>query len=348
MSTAAEAVVSRTPLGSDLKAGIDTLSLNQTVTFTLYVKLVLPLDGFVFWINSALLSESALLNAFALNAALLNMTPAAAAPAKTITAQGSLHYATDTRQDEDSAYAVNRVVFTSEQAIQEFNAIGPNLLYIASFENIRFSFSSRGSYYVQSNTWHYLGNAIYSTLASQIVDDPRVLSTSQLIVSNSLPAWLAINNYAPAYPIPISFPALTLYPSFLSPDNLTPPYGTVHVDPDSTVAMQSAPYYDATYDQWQLARERIVVTLYGCNNNAAQSFLSAALQYSTDTDLFGIMNIPTVRDDKKTQTEMLVIAQKKRVVFDVSYNQNAMRNVARQLILSCVPTFYFEDQPLAA
>ena len=43
MSTVAETVGNKTELASGLAQGVNTLSLNQTVTFTLYVRLVLAL-----------------------------------------------------------------------------------------------------------------------------------------------------------------------------------------------------------------------------------------------------------------------------------------------------------------
>jgi hypothetical protein len=48
-----------------------------------------------------------------------------------------------------------------------------------------------------------------------------------------------------------------------------------------------------------------------------------------------------ILDDKRTQIG--AIAQKKRLVFDVSYNQYQMRNVARQLIEKAIA--YFVPNP---
>ena len=340
MTTVNEAEVARTQLGSTLKAGIDTLSLNQTVTFELYARVVLPLDGYVFWLKAQHMTPTALLTI-----AQKSIPYCEAVPPLKLVAQGSLHYATVQDQTEDSTYATNTVVFTSEQPIQDFNETSPQFIYISTFDGIRFAFNQRGSYYVQSNTWHYRGNAVYSTMASQIIDDPKQLDTSALIVSNSLPIWLAINTYAPAYPVLIPFPSVTLYPSYLSPTNLTPPYGTVHVEPEATDSLQAAPAFSRTLDRWQLSKDRVVVTLYGLNNLQAMNFLDATLQYSYDTSSFGVMNIPAVRDDKKTQSELAILAEKKHIIFEVNYYQQAARNIARQLIEEVIVQYYAGEQP---
>ncbi len=53
----------RTPMGADLAAGLDALSYDQVVAFEPYLRLVLPYDGYVFWVKVSSLSEGAILNA---------------------------------------------------------------------------------------------------------------------------------------------------------------------------------------------------------------------------------------------------------------------------------------------
>lgn len=356
MASDIEAAVAPSLLGGPLAAGVRLISSDQRVRFDLYVRLVLPLDGYVFWVKAESVSDSALVNAGRVNAFALNSPSTDAVPARHFEAQGSLHYATETRQDEAATYSMNRVVFTALEAVQDLNAVGGELLYIAEVDlpqpgdgeppatttPIRFAFSTRGSYYKQANLWHYRGDAVYSTMDTQVVDDPRTLANLQ-IVSNSLPAWLAFNQYAPAWPVPVERPPIVLYPSYLLPNNLVPPYGVIHIQPADTAAEQSQPYLDPVTSQFQLASDNVVLTLYGANNDAAQSMLYALMQYSFDTEKFGITNMPVVRDEKEIQSELNAIAQKKRVPFTVSYNQGTMRDVARQLIISCVPTIYIDN-----
>src|SRR6516225_3062738 len=54
--------------------------------------------------------------------------------------QGSFHYASVSQQREDATVDANDVVFTALSEIQPFNVIGPNTIYIGSWDNIRFAF----------------------------------------------------------------------------------------------------------------------------------------------------------------------------------------------------------------
>ena len=362
MATGLEAAVAPTLLGGPNAAGLTLLSESQEVRFDLYIRVVLPIDGYVFWIKADGVSDaaiaSALLNSGQLNSWELNQSGSdnTALPKRYFNAKGSLHYSTDTRQEEVATYTVNRVEFTALEPVEDLNDVGSELIYIATFDlpqpgdssapastsPIRFAFSTRGSYYKQSNLWHYRGNAIYSFMDTQVVDEPSLLPNLQ-IVSNSLPVWLAFNNYDPAWPVPVPRPPVVFYPSYLVPSNLVPPYGVVHIQPGGTLSEQTQPYLAPRTSQYQLADDQVTLTLYGCNNNVSQSILYALMQYSYDTELFGLMNMPVVRDEKQGQSELNAIAERKTIDFQVSYNQGAMRDVARQLILSCVPTIYIDN-----
>ena len=341
MSLAEEAV--RTPMGAALKGGLDVLDLNQSVTFTLYQQVILPLDGYVFWVKANAVSPSALVNNSPLDSFMPNQPQILGPPNPVKTVMGAVHYASDLHQQEDENYSSNRVVFSAQEPVQDFNLVSPTQLYIGEFDGIRFSFAARGSYFQQSNLHHYVGQAVNSDMLTQIIDDPRLLNTS-LIVSNSLPAFLAINRYAPAYPVLIPFPRIPLYPSFLAPLNMRPPFGTVHVEPELTVSRQLAPLFDSTMSSGLLAEDRVRVTLYGCTNEMAQDWLAAFYQYTLDTELVGVVGtLGVVRDDKKFQTEMLVLAERKHIVLDISYTQQAVRNIARQLIEEAFCTVLPQD-----
>ena len=132
----------------------------------------------------------------------------------------------------------------------------------------------------------------------------------------------------------------TIYPSYLIPSNLKPPY--IGVDISATDCLQSAPYIDENGNHSQLMTDKIKLTLYGLNNNQAMDFLDFVNQYTLLTENMGIMNTPRVMDEKRTQAELRIIAQKKTVDFEVSYYQSRVNNVSQQLILSCLPNFIFE------
>jgi hypothetical protein len=164
-----------------------------------------------------------------------------------------------------------------------------------------------------------------------------------LVVSNSLPLWLILNGYAPPYPGGFNNASLTLYPSFAVPDNLVPPYAVVHIEPGSTESLQYIPRLTSNLSHYQLVKDRVIITFYGVRNDAACDFLDCVIQYTIDTDNFGIMYVSPIRDEKRTQPEFGVLAMKKTIEFDISYYQSRANNVARQLILSCIPTYIFGD-----
>lgn len=297
----------RTPLGASLKQGLDTLSLNQTIEFELYRRVVLPIDGYVYWVKDA--------------------------TAPVLKVMGALHYNSDIKQEGDNTQPLTRVVFSSEEYVRDFTVVNPQTVYMARFEGNQFAFSSLGGHFQQANLWHYLGNANFVEYANLIVNDISQVPTEQ-IISNSLPSWLAMNTYNPVYPVLVPFPPITLYPEFLSPMNQAPPYGTVNCEPDQTTSYAMAPLLGPTMEGDSLAHDRVIVSMYGATDRQAQDFIVAVNQYTLDTERFGIVGIPTViRDDQKATTpETMLLAQKKRIIFEVSYVQNQQRAIARQLI----------------
>ena len=102
------AVELRTPLGASLKGGLDTLSLNQRIDFTLYRRFVLPLDGYVYWVKDA--------------------------TAPVLSIMGSLHYNSDISQQGDNTQATTRVVFSSQEEVRDFTEVAPDTCYFGFFE----------------------------------------------------------------------------------------------------------------------------------------------------------------------------------------------------------------------
>lgn len=309
--------------------------------FTKYVRLVLPLDGYVFWVRADLVSKSALMNASAFNTYAFNKAQTIVTPAPFCYLSGSMHYSTDVLQEQEHNYSVNTVVFNADVSGPiDLNQISPNVMFIGEFESIRYAFSRRADFYQQASIYHYVGRAIYSDMETQIVDSLPQLDTKNVIVSNSLPAWLALNNYSPFYGFGNSIP---LFPSFLVPTNLEPPYGAVHIQPELTEALASAPTIGRRSSHDQLAADTVKVTLWGTRNFTALTFLDCVLQYSQDYGRIGLMNMPIVRDEKRTQVEIAAIAQKKSIEFRVSYLQSTMRDIARQLITEALVAYYPAD-----
>lgn len=299
MPTIEESLGHQSQLNAALVEGVNSLSQDQTIVFTLYTRQVLPLDGFIFWFKTD----------------------------RTFTASGSLHYSVDTNQREDETISVNHVVFTANEQVEDLNVIAPQTMWIGTFGELRFSFSSQANFYEQAGLWHYRGDAIYPAMESQIVDSAANLDLANVVTSNSLPIWLTLNALMP------------VYPSFLIPDNIVPPYAAVHIDPAGTSAIQSAPHFTSTLTHMQLVRDKVKITIYGSRNTNALDYQDYIFNHSLNTDDIGIMNMPVIRDEKRTQNEISVVAMKKSIEFDVSYYQTRINTASRQFILQSIQTY---------
>ena len=334
-----------TQLNAALKAGVENIAYWQTVTFHLYEKVVLPLDGFVFWVRAdKLKGNSALYNKLYLNQkdAAYN-AGGIDTPAPVFEAKCALHYATNLEQAEDETYSTNRVIFTAEDELKDLNALSPTTMYIAEVDGVQFSFSARGNFFQAAGLYHYEGNATFADMTTQILESYSPQQASKLIVSNSLPIWLSLNGLKREDWEVFANP-VRLYPSFLLPLNLRPPFAAVHIEPGETAAIQASPFYDKTWGHIQLVRDTVRVTTYGLDNDGVFDFVDFMLEWTQNhPSVMGIMNSPVPRDEKRGQPEYQVIAQKKTITFEVDYYQSRARQIARQLIKEVVFGFFVDD-----
>ena len=320
MPSGNEAFGQQSGLQATLDSGIEQLSAKQRVTFGQYQKIALASDGTVFWVNTG----------------------------ATMTAVGSLHYATDRLQDADQTLAANQVLLTSEIEITEFNAVSPTTMWIGQWPVgpeeaqtfLQVAFAQRGNYFAEANIWHYSGFAVYPAMSSQIIESAADIPAGP-IVSNSLPIWLAQNSFAP------------VYPSFLVPDNIVPPYVVAHIDPGQTQALGSFPLIGPWpgivqpntgaspmhgLSSSQLMRDEVTLTLYGFDNQTALQYLGSLIAGSIDgTAPFGFADSPKIVDEKRVQVEIAALAQKKTITISANYLQGGANIVARRLLLSALP-----------
>ena len=334
------ASTSGSPLGTQLEAvldaGLETLSANQTVEFKAYARVVLPVDGFVFWVNAALLSP-AQLSVHGLPADQL-----------TVSVKGSLHHTSTGSQADDENIVIRRMILTAERQITAFAEIAPTVLYVGVYDTaagtFKFTFSSRNSYYQQANLHHYVGDAVYPALETQLIETLAGFD-QRPVVSNSLPLWLAMFGGSP-YPSPLAV-CLPAYPAYLVPDNLRPPYAVVDVIPTSTRALQAFAALGPRFQRSQLVTERVLLTFYGLRNDEITDVLDYLVDYSGNTGAFGIANLPVIRDEKRTQVELSVLAMKKTIDVEINYDQRRSRDVARQVISNAfIGVIYPSDRPL--
>ena len=301
MATADEyAQAQQSQLSNALQDGLDVLDLRAAITFTRYSRVVLPIDRYIYW-----------------------------QPVEQVALNGSLHYSQETVQNEEETAGIARVVFTTRDKAQKLSDAPVNSLFVTTVGNTRAAFSRQEGFYTQAALWHYSGISVYPALASQLLDRPGMIDPSRAVASNSLPLWIAFASYVPFY-AGAFVAGVPLFPAFAVEPNLVPPYGVVNIT--RTSADTSAPYFDNTGTGWRVCRDTVRVTLYGLQSDEAHQFLYAAMQYSVDSGAFGIINMPVVADDKRPQAEIMGIAMKKSIEFEVSYLQERAAQTARQLI----------------
>ena len=306
-----------TQMAGALRDAIAQSGLAQEITFQAYTRVVLPLDGYVFW-----------------------------SPTVTVTASGVLHFAQRVEQNETETYGRAQVGFATAQRLEAFDELGDATLLVASIAGMRFAFSEQGGFQDEARLWHYAGESIVPALEAQLLDDPGSIDPNAAVVSNSLPLWLALNGWSTPFSDWLSNASkaqgglgVTLYPSSLVEPNLPPPYAVVHIGPEDTRSLQAVPYLDRNRSSWQLAADRVRVTLVGLQSDAAIDFENLVLQYIEYTDNFGLMSGPVVKDAKRGQRELQAIAMQKTIEWEISYQQSRVAQVARTLIGQALATY---------
>jgi len=297
-------------LSSVLKSAVETISSDQEITFRLYVRQVLPLDGFVYWVNADIVSCDELCR--------LNIE----SPVR-LKIKGSLHRQIVTVQDESVSRDVNNIIFTPLQKVDDFNVENPEAIYLGEYGGVQFAFSRMESRYQQSGIFHYRGMAILPTMRSQIIDCPEEISDER-IISNSIPLWLAMKDFA------------TVYPSYLVPQNLRPPY--IAVDVRNSTPLQAAPIVYGG-KRFQLVQDSVRLTLYGFTNRMALDYVDSVVRRALEEEEFGVTNMPVPVDAKSGQVEINALAKKKTVDFEVNYYQSTVRDISHQLIRNVIVNY---------
>lgn len=309
-----QTLTSESQMASALKLGYTQLSANETITLEKYVRFILPVDGYVFWIKA-----SQLVYPYPPGTQTISNAP------NEIVVSASFHYSSTQVQKSDNSTGIQDIIMTTDQEIIDFDTLQPSEMYLGSYASFRFSFSKQGNYYRQSNLWHLRGQAVYPYMETQIVDDLSTFDTTNVVVSNSLPIWLTLNAYAP------------VFPSFLVPENITPPYIVAMIEPNETKSMQPVPWVN-TEGIWQLARDKVHLIIYGMRNIDVQNFVQYVKDQSLYPGLFGILESGfSIQDEKVIQSELNVIAEQKRITLDISYNQHAIYLYSLKYITDVLP-----------
>jgi hypothetical protein len=286
-------------MAATLSTGLNVISQNQTVTFTSYKRYILPVDGYVFWVQDPTIEP--------------------------ISVFGSIHYSADQRQELDNTISFVNILFTTNTQIANLEEVQPSNIWIGAFDDFQFTFSSHANYYEQENMWHYEGQAVYPEMRTQVLNDISEIP-QEPIVSNSLPIWL-----------PLGTDSVPVYPSFLVPENITPPYIVCHIGPEATKAIQPVQLLTSDLNLYQLCEDKVRFVIYGLNNQEALNFVAGIYTYLEFNPIFGILSEGiTVVDAKHIQSELNVIAQQKEITFSVSYVQSSVYDYALQYILKAL------------
>jgi hypothetical protein len=185
-------------------------------------------------------------------------------------------------------------------------------------------------FYEQADLFHYMGQSLNNVNFPMVIDDASTFDP-EIYFSNSVPVWLYFNGYVSPYG---GFQCnIPVYPAFLIPDNLDPPFVSVKVL--NTHAQQAVSLWGPTMSHEQLACDRVRLTFYGTTNEEIMDFMDFVRQYMRDWATIGLMNgpLPISMDEYREQPEFKIIAPKKVVEYEVSYFQTQARNLARQFIL---------------
>src|SRR5690242_11561316 len=135
------------PLHDALLAGIADISQQQSVSFGVYTRYVLPLDGFVFWLKTG-----------------------------EISAQGSIHWMSERYQDESETATRNSIVFTTGSGLSDLNNGPTDSLLVGDVEGQRYAFTRQGWFYPPASIWHYTGDALQPSELTQLIDHPSQLN----------------------------------------------------------------------------------------------------------------------------------------------------------------------------
>ncbi|MXV43464.1 hypothetical protein GS501_00010 [Saccharibacter sp. 17.LH.SD] len=309
MPSLSELAGSNTPLANALEAGLKDISYDQSVPFRKYKRVVLPLDGFIFWVACSAQQD----------------------------VKGSLHARTESTQNEWASYDQSGIVFTTKKELDPFHEETTELdtVWVGTWQGIKFAIGARSQRYEQAGLQHYLGDTIPPTFCRQFIETEAELEGISPIVSNSLPFFLAMATESPAPLAWCAWPrGVPVFPSFSVPDNQNAPYVSAHHESESTTALSMGTRSpNGTTDT--LTRERVRLRLVGLTNEEASNVLNFVTHWALlNWDKLGVLNTPILRDDKRPLAPINTLGMLKTIDFDVMYSQHAARSVAFQTIQS--------------
>ncbi|UMM63162.1 hypothetical protein [Aristophania vespae] len=293
-------------LAASLVAAVNDVSYGQHVQLKEYKRLILPLDGYVFWV----------------------------ATGKEILVTGALYFLTENIQKEAKSLEQRNVIFSSKEEVKPFNQLSSDQIWVGNLDETRFVFGSRSSQITQDGLFHYIGESISPIFSTQFIDDLNIINDDEVIVSNSLPIFMALPTQSNPYLDWCRWPEnVPIFPSYIVPDSQAPPYITVDIDPSFQQSLTPGLISTSDKSSFQFVTETVCLTLYGLTNNQAVNVRDYIVRWAaTNPDRLGITNCPIIRDIRKYQPEINTLAMIKTISFEVMYCQHAARECGAQLI----------------
>ncbi|QDH14152.1 hypothetical protein E3E12_08070 [Formicincola oecophyllae] len=287
----------------------------QNITFRQYRRMVLPLDGHVFWVATG-----------------TTQTLAATLNAATSAVQ--------TAQETASPTALTLTINASDD-LKPFTARAQGLLWVGTWQGQDFAISNASTSDLNAGSVLYSGQTITAPFAAQFVDDASQLDNKALLTSSCLPAFLAM----PSQPTPLTkscpWPeGVPVFPSFAVPDDQPTPYIAVCCRPKTLAPVSMAPSHDAaSKTSSQIVREGVRLTLMGLDNQQACQVRDYVRQWALGHDsVLGVVNSPVIRDRPQKNPATATQAVRKTIDFTVMYPQRAMADIAMGLIKAAAAT----------
>jgi len=302
-------VTTTTEIENTLFEGYQQLSGQQKITFTKYVQRVLPVDGWVFWVKASLIDGEA-------------------APFTKVYS-GTLHQSVNQTQEATKTNAVTNIILTANKPIDELKEVSATVMWLGEYDGSKFSFNVQNAFYDNARQYHYAGDAVYVENTPNIIDDIDDLDLENGIVTNCIPVFITLNEQ------------VQIYPAFLAPTNLKPPYATIEVkDTRGIAAGQSYnPFEDSGMLQW----DKVELTIYGLRKKQLSDFLKYLENQQLVTEAFGMYWLPSVQNENVPQSEINVLTNKKVLNFDVNYTFDAVRSQAEAFIRSITVDFFIRE-----
>jgi hypothetical protein len=283
----------------------------KNITFTKYVRRVLPVDGWVFWVKSSLIEGEV-------------------APFSKVYLC-STHIQRNQTQEATKTNSISSIGLTVNKKIEDLHEVNQSVMWLGEYQGVKFSFNAQANYYEEANIFHYAGDAVYIENTPNIIDDIEDLDLDleNGIVTNCIPIFITLNQQ------------VQIYPAFLAPTNLKPPYATIEVkDTRGIAAGQSYnPFEDSSLLSW----DKVELTIYGLRKKQLSDFLKYLENQQLVTEAFGMYWLPSVQNENVPQSEINVLTNKKVLNFDVSYTFNAVRSQAEAFIRSVTVDFFVKE-----